>query len=250
MRAVTELKQPGTAKNTGESGIVTSKQVAVHPRLAICVGRHLQVPWAQPLHRPTLDSYRQLEQQSVFSASQPLILDSGCGTGSSTQRLAAMFPAHLVIGVDRSLKRLSKSGVTSGLFHSENYILLRAELATFWRLLLDSGISPERHLLFYPNPWPKPRHLSRRWHGHPVFPQFLALGGEIEMRSNWDIYAREFAQAASLATAANIGMKEIHPDEGGSPFEKKYLERGQRLFSVRVPAHDTGAFRRSWLERH
>jgi tRNA G46 methylase TrmB len=152
-----------------------------------------------------------------------------------------------VIGVDRSFKRLARSGVSSALFGRDNYILLRAELASFWRLLLMGGRTPERHFLLYPNPWPKPGHVSRRWHGHPVFPVLLALGGEIEMRCNWKVYAEEFARAAGLATHAVLGIEKITPEIGITPFERKYHERGQQLYSVLVPAHYTQAFRYSWL---
>jgi len=247
MRALTEMKQSKADKNISESGLVSSKQQGVHSRLEAVVCKHLQSPWLQPLHFPTTEAFRLLEQEAVFSGGQPFILDSGCGTGKSTQRIANMFPGHLVIGVDRSIDRLAKSGVSSGVFRCENYILLRAELATFWRLLLNSGFSPERHFLLYPNPWPKPRHLSRRWHGHPVFPQLLALGGEIELRSNWGIYAEEFAQAVGIATAANISVKNFQPVDAISPFEQKYLDRGQSLYSVLVPAKYSEFFRRSRL---
>ena len=243
--AVTALKQSKSGKNVSESGLVSSKQCGVHPHLESCVHKHLNSTWMQPLHRPTADSYGLLEQQADFSAGQPFILDSGCGTGKSTQRLARMFPRHLVIGVDRSCSRLAKSGVHASFLRTENCILIRAELATFWRLLLKSDLSPEQHFLLYPNPWPKPGHLSRRWHGHPVFPQLLTLGGDIELRCNWDVYAGEFAIAAAIATGADISVKTIEPDSGISPFEQKYLERGQSLFSVNIPAQHTQNFRLS-----
>lgn len=242
---VTELKQSKTGKNISESGLVSSKQHGVHPALESCVRKHLESPWMQPLHRPTVDTYCLLEQKQVFSTSQPVILDSGCGTGKSTQRLARMFPGHLVIGVDQSHSRLAKSGVHRNFLRTENCVLLRAELTTFWRLLLKDGLLPERNFLFYPNPWPKPGHLSRRWHGHPVFPELLALGGEIEMRCNWAVYAQEFAKASAIATGADIRAEIIEPDKGISPFEKKYLERGQSLFSVHIAAQHTQAFRLS-----
>jgi len=246
---VTELKQSKTGKNVSESGLVISKQRGVHPALVSCVRKHLDSPWMQPLHRPTVETYRLLEKKEVLATGQAVILDSGCGTGKSTQRLAQMFPDHLVIGVDQSRSRLAKSGVHSNFLRTENYVLLRAELTTFWRLLLQCGLSPERHFLLYPNPWPKPGHLSRRWHGHPVFPQLLALGGEIEMRCNWDVYAQEFAKASVIATGADIGVKIIEPDKGISPFEQKYLERGQSLFSVHIAAKHTQAFRQSWSNK-
>lgn len=245
---VTVLKQSKTGKNLNESGLVISKQKDVHPGLEARVRKHLESTWLQPLHRPSKESFHLLDQQVAISAGQPLILDSGCGTGRSTRRLARLFPDHLVIGVDQSHSRLAKSGMQSSFLRVENCVLLRAELATFWRLLLESDISPERNYLFYPNPWPKPGHLSRRWHGHPVFPQLLALGGEIELRCNWDVYAREFAIATGIATGAEPEVIKIQADDAVSPFEQKYLERDQSLFSVHIPAKQTQAFRQTWLD--
>lgn len=198
--------------------------------------RHLRTPWSQPLHRPTLEVYRQLEKSGTLDDHQPLLLDSGCGTGQSTRLLAGLYPGRLVVGVDRSLARLSRGGMVSSIFQSENCVLVRAELETFWRLLARSGRCPQRHFIYYPNPWPKPGHLSRRWHGHPVFPELLSLGGEIELRCNWEIYALEFAQAVRIATGKAVTAQRIRPEVGISPFETKYLQRGHPLFSVVVSA--------------
>ena len=226
---------------------MTSSQTGIHPRLADFVGRHIKMPWTQPLHQPTVDVYRLLEKESSFSGGQPFILDSGCGTGKSTQRLAGLYPRHLVIGVDRSQSRLAKSGVGSGIFRNGNCMLLRAELSTFWRLLEKNGRQPETNYLLYPNPCPKSGHLSRRWHGHPVFPTLLSISGQIELRCNWEIYALEFARAIQYATGSIVKVKRIYPGEGLSPFEDKYLERQQSLFSVVVAAEITDSFRQNRL---
>jgi len=226
---------------TDDSGLVTSSQTGVHPNLEKLVRRHLQSPWLQTFHQPTVESYNLLKNEIVLFGSQPIILDSGCGTGKSTQQLALRYPGNIVIGVDQSQVRLGKSGVHDSFLREGNCILLRAELSTFWRLLAGDGLSPERHFLFYPNPWPKPGHLSRRWHGHPVFPQLLALGGEIELRCNWEIYAQEFALAVRIASGTDVSVRQIQPQSGMTPFEQKYLERGQSLFAVVVPAQITGA---------
>jgi tRNA (guanine-N7-)-methyltransferase len=231
-----------TINDINKSGLVSSSQNDAHPQLENLVRRHLETRWLGPFHTPTVDVYRQLEAKGVFSQRQAIILDSGCGTGKSTQQLAALYPRHLVIGADRSRVRLGRSGMDSGLSDTGNCVLIRAELATLWRLLASDGHLPERHFLLYPNPWPKPGHLFRRWHGHPVFPWLLALGGEIEMRCNWEIYAREFAMAVQVATGKTVKVKNFLAMSGISPFEKKYLERGQPLFSVLVPAQITAGF--------
>jgi len=220
-----------------KSGIVNSSQNGVHPRLEQTVRKHMDKPWQQPLHTPTVEAYRQLLNEGIFSDGRSFILDSGCGTGKSTRQLAELFPQFTVLGVDRSFVRLSRSGVNSVFQRNENCILLRAELTTFWRLLLADGHTPERHYLLYPNPYPKPAHLTRRWHGHPVFPQLLNLGGEIEMRCNWEIYALEFAEAVNIACDTNLQARSFQTNSGISPFEQKYLEREHPLYMVTVPAN-------------
>jgi tRNA (guanine-N7-)-methyltransferase len=223
-------------KDINQSGIVSSSQRGTHPRLEDKVRKHLARPWEQPLHTPSVEAYRQLSVAGVFDSEQPIILDSGCGTGKSSQMLAKLFPEHLVLGVDRSLIRLSRSGLDTCFYREGNCVLVRAELTTFWRLMLADGFTPEQHFLLYPNPYPKPGHLSRRWHGHPVFPQLLHLGGDIELRCNWKTYALEFAGAVSLACGVPIDVMRYEAESGISLFEQKYLQRGQKLYSVKVPA--------------
>ncbi len=243
MRAIETLKASSSTKDISNAGLVNSRQKGIHPGLEKTLRRHLDRHWAQPLHRPSVDSYQRLKDESSFAAGQPFLLDSGCGTGKSTQQLAIQFPDHLVLGVDRSQTRLAKSGMEQSLFQNGNCVLLRADLPTLWRLLGRDGYFPAKHFLFYPNPWLKPGHLKRRWHGHPVFPSLLALGGEIEMRCNWEIYALEFARAASIAVGESILARRYIPQSSVSPFEQKYMERSQQLFSVTVSRQITDAYR-------
>jgi len=228
--------------NIRTAGLVSSSQTGIHPRLEEYLQRHLTRSWSQPLHQPSEKVYRLLMNDCGFTRTQPFILDSGCGTGSSTRELARLFPDHRVIGVDQSQARLANGGLVGDFHQGENWILMRAELSTFWRLMMMDQHVPDSHFLLYPNPWPKPTHLKRRWHGHPVFPWLLALGGDIEMRCNWEIYAKEFAYAVSVATGEPINVKPHQPGCAVSPFEKKYLLRGHELFSVTVPRTLTRAF--------
>jgi tRNA (guanine-N7-)-methyltransferase len=107
---------------------------------------------------------------------------------------------------------------------------VRADLVDFWRLLAEQQVRLARHYLFYPNPWPKIGHLSRRWHGHAVFPVLPALGGIIECRSNWPIYIEEFAFALGRVLGREVPAEVFVPDEPVSPFERKYRDSGQQLY--------------------
>ena len=218
------------------STVPHSAQSEAHPHLAALIARHL----ASPFRKPYADYNRQacaasLERYRARAAGAPLILDSCCGVGESSIALARAFPGHYVIGVDQSADRLARriaDKVANRL--PENVDLVRADLVDYWRLLQDEGVRLARHYLLYPNPWPKVGHLARRWHGHPVFPTLLALGGEFECRSNWPIYVEEMAQAISLATGLTVPVEAYAPETALTPFERKYLASGHALYRLRV----------------
>ena len=213
----------------GNSRSVTSNQDDLHPALEVIVRRHLDHPWRAPLADHDRAAF-QRAREWVADRDRPLILDSGCGTGRSSVQLARRYPQALVLGLDQSAHRLARAPRRFDI--PDNVLLLRTDCGGFWRLAEQAGWRPWRHYLLYPNPWPKSAHLKRRWHGHPVFPHLLALGGTLVLRTNWALYAREMAAALALAgRAATLG----EPDVGASPltdFEDKYRNSGQRLWEL------------------
>jgi len=108
-------------------------------------------------------------------------------------------------------------------------------------LLLADGIQLDRHFLLYPNPWPKIGHLSRRWHGHAVFPDLLALGGTLELRTNWRIYADEFAWAVARVSGCDAAVAAYETDAPLTPFERKYRDSGQTLWRYVVDLSARGS---------
>ena len=196
-----------------------------------------------------VDRFYQLRKNKV-NDQKFVILDSGCGKGMSTVCLASLYPDIPVIGIDRSITRLSSNkkieirsnrnptdsnkrepsesgnlesvflnmnaeaavvnlslsqesiylnnndeddvigqdeedegeekdtaGEISSIQLKDNAILLRAELSDFFSLVAyQSDWIVHSHYLLYPNPYPKSKHLKRRWHGHPIFPVMLAIG--------------------------------------------------------------------------
>lgn len=109
---------------------------------------------------------------------------------------------------------------------------MRAEAATLLRLLAGEGIGIDALYLLYPNPWPKPEHLMRRWHGHPVFPLLIGNARRVVLRTNWRIYAEEFAQAARLFGRVGEVLPLAAESDVLSPFERKYRASGHRCFEL------------------
>jgi tRNA G46 methylase TrmB len=218
---------------------VNSSQQGVHPRLTAVVDAHLRRLWQAPLHSPSVDAFDALKTQ-LGGDTRRLVLDSGCGTGASTRLIARALPDCLVIGIDKSRSRLLRTGSTAFPHREGNAVWLRAELSTFWRLAVQAGWRLRRHYLLYPNPWPKPGQLRRRWHAHPVFPDVLSLGGQLEMRCNWGVYALEFAAAVNRVLGADVRPRPPCESNITSPFERKYRAAGHPLYSVSVSC-DAGA---------
>ena len=255
---------------------VTSNQETLHKDLEKVVRKYAATVFLRPIADHTRKAFAEAEAfvrkfyevgekadpgtvAGVTSEKAPftVILDSGCGTGESTIHIARRFPNIPVIGIDKSCDRLNKAGnpvQTAGEDVPRNAFWIRAELLDFWRLALDRVKAGEwaipYHAVFYPNPWPKQSEATRRFHMHPIFPTLLALGQVTELRTNWEIYAREFAEAARIvyectasSTHAQISCESFDPTAPETAFERKYKEAGQTLWRVIIksrPRYKTG----------
>ena len=208
---------------------VVSNQQYLHPRLAEVVLRHLRAGYKKPVAPHSAAAFGQL-LQALATTPRPLVLDSFCGTGHSTAALARCHPQHLVVGVDKSARRLARHPHTA----ATDYLLLQADCADIWQLLAMHGLSVDYHYLLYPNPWPKAAHLQRRVHGHGSFPLLLRLAsggtpGCIELRSNWQVYVEEFGIAMHLAGVPGR-VARLPSGPALTLFERKYRDSGHDLW--------------------
>jgi len=207
---------------------IQSAQAAPHPRLHDTVQKHLLMPF----RRAPSAAGRTAFDAVTARLREPFILDAGCGTGASTLALARQFPHRQVLGVDKSAARLAIGQRALARTDAPgNVLLLQCELVDFWQLTAAAGLRCERQFLLYPNPWPKPEHLKRRWHAHPVFADLLKAGGKLELRTNWRIYADEFAQALRIA-GFSAQCAPFAAQQPLTPFERKYAASGHALWRV------------------
>lgn len=206
---------------------IVSAQQAPHARLREVVLRHLGSDYRRTPGDPGRRAFAAVAERL---ARAPFVLDAGCGNGAGTFELARRAPAVTVIGVDKSAVRLGgglrllESGAAP-----PNALLLRCDLVDFWQLAAQARLCCTAQFILYPNPWPKAEHLMRRWHAHPVLPSILALGGRIELRTNWQVYAEEFAMALQLC-GADVELAKFVAELPLTPFERKYALSGHALW--------------------
>lgn len=230
------MKAMSSQAPLGDSKAIISNQEGVHEKLDEVVQRHLTHTSQKPYQAHTKEAFAKMDALvNAFLAANPegeIILDACCGVGQSTRLLAKQNPQALVIGVDKSDHRINRNvegfDVEDG-FSAENYQLVRADLNDFYRLVKIANWPVSKHYILYPNPWPKSKHLQRRWHGSAVFPQITSIGEQLILRSNWRIYLEEFQQAAKLVHLQ--GKITPLPNTDSSlaltPFEAKYQASGQ-----------------------
>ena len=175
----------------------------------------------KPIAPHTQQAFDTLVQMIPDIDTKELVLDSGCGTGRSTILMGEMYPDHVIIGVDRSFTRITKTmqkqpehdGMSNGNPEDmasskrpycqqiyQNTFLVRAELVDFWTCCLQRNLTISHHYILYPNPYPTQTRVTQRFYAHPSFPLILQLQPEsIILRSNWEGYLKEFAMAVSIA---------------------------------------------------
>ncbi|MEP6938418.1 MAG: methyltransferase domain-containing protein [Rudaea sp.] len=215
------------------SRTVTSRQSAPHPRLAEIVSRHLESTYRRSPGAHGRDAFARVADR-LAAANGEFVLDAGCGTGASTFALACRFPRRFVLGVDKSAARLAVGTRTIDRGAApDNAALLRCDLVDFWQLAAAAQLRCHTQFVLYPNPWPKPEHVMRRWHAHPVLTTMLSLGGEFELRTNWQVYAAEFAQALRHA-GREAKLEKLEAVDPLTPFERKYAAAGQALWRCLV----------------
>ena len=201
---------------TGDSKAIVTNQPGIHEKLLAIVNKHVAHPSQKPIQAHTQQAFDEINA-IVQDFSGEIILDSCCGVGQSTRLLAKQNPTALVIGVDKSAHRINRNvgevEHDDGKGKVENYHLVRADL--------------------YPNPWPKAKHVQRRWHGSAVFPQIIAVGQEIILRSNWLLYLEEFQLAAEVLSFKGE-ISTVSVTQPLTPFEAKFHASGQQCWQLDI----------------
>ena len=132
---------------------------------------------------------------SWFGREAPLVVEIGCGVGEATVALAATRPSCNVLGfevwhpgVADTFHRMDQAGI-------DNVRMMSVDAVWSMRHVLGPG-SIHELWTFFPDPWPKQRHVRRRL----VDAEFAHLaadrlepGGLWRLATDWDDYAEQMA---------------------------------------------------------
>lgn len=217
----------------GNSSKIISNQNSLNSNLQKILKKHAENEYKLGIPAQKYDMFFEILEQAKFY--DGIILDSGCGTGESTISLAKLFPESFVVGVDKSSSRVARGLIKLKKEPLKNCMLVQANITYLWLFLEEQEVELSHNFILYPNPWPKKKHLMRRWHGHPVFPSLINLKGNLTLRSNWEIYVAEFSLALSTYLNKDIEYRPLaNYSTPLSNFEKKYISSKHEIFEVTV----------------
>eukprot|EP00798_Chlamydomonas_sp_ICE-L_P017543 gene17543-23864_t len=142
-----------------------------------------------------------------------VILDSGCGTAGSSILLGSMYPHHVVIGVDRSLARLSRNvifrasqaGSGAGSPKRRSSSDIHGDTCSSSSSKTGGGLASVN---------------DDSESGSEAIARAFPLGGDIILRSNWQGYLQQFADATLAAEKALLRLDseqhKLKPADGSS----------------------------------
>ena len=173
----------------------------------------------------------------VFGRSAPLVLEIGSGMGESTARMALARPDLNVVaievykpGVAQTFHHLARAGVG-------NVRVMRGDGVQILTDLIVPG-SLHEIWLFFPDPWPKTKHLKRRL-VTPAFAELVASrlhrGGKLRLATDWAPYAEQMLAVCSTTK----GLRNAYPGWAARPdwrprtrFERRGLAAGREIFDL------------------
>ena len=137
-----------------------------------------------------------LDTRAWFGRDAPLVLEIGCGTGTSTIAMARSEPNVDVIAVEVYRRGLAQLLSAIDREDATNIRLIRGDAVDVLEQLLGSGLLSGVRV-FFPDPWPKARHHKRRL----LQPETVALiadrlrpGGILHAATDHPGYAEQIAE--------------------------------------------------------
>ena len=118
---------------------VVSNQLKRNTKLLYHLKKNYQNDFIPIISKSTLKVFEQIK--NYYKQEVPIILDNGCGTGSSSLWLAKQNPNTAVFGIDHTNKFTST-------YPYKNIIFAQVELSQLWRLLWEKKYLSSKHIYY------------------------------------------------------------------------------------------------------
>jgi tRNA (guanine-N7-)-methyltransferase len=180
---------------------------------------------------------RPLDIPALFGRTAPLVVEVGSGMGEATAAMAAADPSRDVLAVDvhvQGLGRLLRRAEDEGL---RNVRVAEGDAVVLLRDMLPPG-SVDEVRVYFPDPWPKARHVKRRL-VQAAFADLVASrlgpGGVLHVATDWPPYAEQVQAVLSAHPSYTVVREGERPEHRPvTRFEQRGLDAGRPSYDLVV----------------
>ena len=155
----------------------------------------------------------QIDLESLFPKSQPIVMEVGYGMGEATWQIAKANPGTNYLGVEVHMPGVGKLMARLDEYELSNVRLIERDVfEVLYYMVKDSSLDGVH--LFFPDPWPKKRHFKRRIVNERFLSDVAAKlkpGGYLHIATDWVPYAEWIKEAFSQTNLFTGGVTE-RPD--------------------------------------
>jgi tRNA (guanine-N7-)-methyltransferase len=169
-----------------------------------------------------------LKLGELFSQTQPLEVEIGCGDASFLVEYARRNPERNFIGVERLLGRISKLDRKGRRAGRANLRGVRIESSYFLQYLLPPRSAAALHV-YFPDPWPKQKHRRQRLINEhfPVLARgALVPGGSVYLRTDDVDYFQQMTEVFGAAKDFQEFETPTELAELTTDFEREFNSKG------------------------
>lgn len=168
-----------------------------------------------------------------------LVIEIGAGQGLHAIQYAETHPDTFYIAIERTQNKFGK--MQSRLAHHPHItnLMLINEDATKWLAENIQAEEVDAYFILYPNPYPKQKQANKRWHYMP-FMDFLfntlQQSAPLTLATNIQSYFDEACEVFAIHSSVELQSsgKIDQNFKGRTHFERKYLERGETCYQLKV----------------
>src|ERR1700730_10613732 len=176
------------------------------------------------------DNLFTIDPPAMFGRRAPIEIEIGAGKGEFIIERAAEFPDRNFIAVELSATITRVLAVRCGRAGLDNLRVVRMDARTLINLMLPEASVCAFHI-YYPDPWPKERHVKHRL----VTPYFvrnlvrtLVPDGAVYAASDVKEWAEEIFAMLDGGGFRGIAMEP--PGAKGTGFARKYIAQGKPVY--------------------
>lgn len=181
-----------------------------------------------------IDGTVPFDAEKTYGRRAPLVLEIGSGMGDATAAMAEADPGRDYLAVE-----IHPPGIANLLWLIEEKGLTNLRIFDGDALELARDALPEDSLaaihVYFPDPWPKPRHHKRRIISPErvaLLRSRLAVGGVVHCATDWVEYAEQMLEVLTADPGLGNTSGDYTPRPEHRPmtkFEKRGVEAGREI---------------------